>query len=414
MYSICVIGVRIVKVFGIGLSKTGTTSLARALEILGYRVKDCLGITNYSKGDVASIDKTALESYDALTDTPIPNFYQELDKEYPGSKFILTIRDMDGWLKSCKKQFNQKLAEKRSDAANQLFLELYDTVTFDEEKFRSGYTKFTDSVLNYFKDRPGDLLIIDISKGEGWEKLCPFLNKPIQNTIFPKSNVTQIKWLDIHQVAQGIRRSVQDNMKDKSLFSLLGFKKEKGSHINSEALFNVISENLSKINADIPIVSKNKQDIPLAKRNTWHHFWLLDCFGDNSSVINVALIEDGRPYIGIIYSPTLDILYYSAIDKGAFKAINDLEPIALTHLNKTQKLDMEFQENSNIGWQLSQFAENPDQLDISFKTSKEWQTAAGHAILMTTGLNLVENANNQTLKYNKNDWLNPEIKVIQK
>ena len=172
------------KVFGVGLSKTGTTSLARALEILGYSVKDCLGITKYLKGNISSIDKTALESYDALTDTPIPNFYQELDKEYPGSKFILTVRDMDGWLKSCKKQFNQKLAEKRSDAANQLFLELYDTVTFDEEKFRSGYKKFTESVLEYFKDRPGDLLVIDISKGEGWEKLCPFLNKPIAKYYF--------------------------------------------------------------------------------------------------------------------------------------------------------------------------------------------------------------------------------------
>ena len=227
--------------------------------------------------------------------------------------------------------------------------------------------------------------------------------------------MTQIKWLDVHQVAQSIRRSVRGNKKDNSLFSLLGFKKEKGSHINSETLFNVISENLSKINADIPIVSKNNQDIPLAKRNAWHHFWLIDCFEENNNyVINVALIEDGRPYIGIIYSSSLDILYYSAIDKGAFKAMNDEEPIALTHLKDSQKLDKEFSENSNIGWQLSQLAENPDQADISFKTSKEWQTAAGHAILMSTGLNLVESANDQTLKYNKTDWLNPEITVIRK
>ena len=403
------------KVFGIGLSKTGTTSLARALEILGYNVKDCLGITKYSKGNLASINQTALDTYDALTDTPIPNFYRELDKEYPNSKFILTIRDMDGWLQSCKKQFNQKLADKRSDAANQLFLELYDTVTFDEEKFRSGYKKFTESVLEYFKDRPDDLLVIDISKGEGWEKLCPFLNKPIQKTIFPKSNVTQIKWLDVHQVAQSIRRSVRGNKKDNSLFSFFSIKKQKGTHINSETLFNVISENLSKINADIPIISKNNQDIQLAKRNAWHHFWLIECFEENNNyVINVALIEDGSPYIGIIYSSSLDILYYSAIDKGAFKAMNDEEPIALTHMKDSQKLDKEFSENSNIGWQLSQLAENPDQADISFKTSKEWQTAAGHAILMSTGLNLVESANDQTLKYNKTDWLNPEITVIRK
>ena len=401
------------KVFGIGLSKTGTTSLARALEILGYNVKDCLGITKYSKGDLSSINETALDTYDALTDTPIPNFYRELDKKYPNSKFILTVRDMDGWLNSCRKQFNKKLAEKRSDAANQLFLELYDTVIFEEKKFRTGYQKFTEGVLEYFKDRPNDLLIIDISKGEGWEKLCPFLDKPLQKTLFPKSNVTQIKWLDVHKIAKNIRRCVLEN--NNSLFSFLNLKKYKRRNFNSEKILRLLIKELNKINTAIPIVSKNNQDISLEKRKAWHHFWLIDCFEYNSEeyTINVALIEDGRPYIGIIYSVSSDILYYSAIDKGAFKAVNDLEPIALTNLKNTLKTDEEFRQSSNIGWQLSQLAEIPDQKDISFKTSKEWQTAAGHAILMSTGLNLVQISNNQTLKYNKLVWLNPEIKVIE-
>ena len=320
---------------------------------------------------------------------------------------------MDGWLNSCRKQFNKKLAEKRSDAANQLFLELYDTVIFEEKKFRTGYQKFTEGVLEYFKDRPNDLLIIDISKGEGWEKLCPFLDKPLQKTLFPKSNVTQIKWLDVHKIAKNIRRCVLEN--NNSLFSFLNLKKYKRRNFNSEKILRLLIKELNKINTAIPIVSKNNQDISLEKRKAWHHFWLIDCFEYNSGeyTINVALIEDGRPYIGIIYSVSSDILYYSAIDKGAFKAVNDLEPIALTNLKNTLKTDEEFRQSSNIGWQLSQLAEIPDQKDISFKTSKEWQTAAGHAILMSTGLNLVQISNNQTLKYNKLDWLNPEIKVIE-
>ena len=78
------------KIFGIGLSKTGTTSLARALEILGYKTRDYLGVTRYSSGDLSSIDLDEIETNDAFTDTPVPSFYRELDSRYPGSKFILT------------------------------------------------------------------------------------------------------------------------------------------------------------------------------------------------------------------------------------------------------------------------------------------------------------------------------------
>ena len=137
------------KIFGIGLSKTGTTSLAGALEILGFSVKDCLGVKTYTKGDISSIDSSALATYDAFTDTPIPSFYQELDKLYPNAKFVLTVREMDAWLNSCRKQFSQKLAQKRSDAANQLFLDLYGTVVFDEQKFRAAYKAYVDGISCY-------------------------------------------------------------------------------------------------------------------------------------------------------------------------------------------------------------------------------------------------------------------------
>lgn len=80
------------KIFGIGLSKTGTTSLAHALEILGYRTKDYPGLSRYRAGDLSSVDLAVVDAYDALTDTPIPSFYRELDQRYPGAKFILTVR----------------------------------------------------------------------------------------------------------------------------------------------------------------------------------------------------------------------------------------------------------------------------------------------------------------------------------
>src|SRR5205807_261378 len=126
------------KIFGIGLSKTGTTSLANALQILGYNTKDNMGVVKYAAGDLSSVDLDIVDAFDAVTDTPVPSFYRELDARYPGSKFILTVRDSDGWLKSCKKQFTQRFAEVQTDAHKRLFTDLYGTDVFDVQGFTVG------------------------------------------------------------------------------------------------------------------------------------------------------------------------------------------------------------------------------------------------------------------------------------
>lgn len=188
------------KIFGIGLSKTGTTSLANALQILGYKTKDNMGVVNYAKGDIGSVDLDFVETHDALTDTPIPSFYRELDARYPGSKFILTARESEGWLMSCKKQFTDRFAKVQTDAHTRLFMDLYGTDVFDAQRFASGYARFVDGVREYFKDRPQDLLIINVAGGEGWEQLCPFLGRAVPDVPFPKANVTQVRWMSVDDI----------------------------------------------------------------------------------------------------------------------------------------------------------------------------------------------------------------------
>jgi len=78
------------KIFGIGLPKTGTTSLTIALEMLGYTSRhspmECFTLHH---GEL-SVNQKKIDKYDALTDLPIPHFYPELDICFPNSKFILT------------------------------------------------------------------------------------------------------------------------------------------------------------------------------------------------------------------------------------------------------------------------------------------------------------------------------------
>ncbi len=189
------------KVFGIGLSKTGTTSLAGALEILGYRTKDYPGVQTYLPGDLSTLDPGVLDAYDAFTDTPVPSLYKALDVKYPGAKFILTIRDIDGWLTSCKKQFTEKHAANLNAAHHQLFMDLYGCTVFDEGRFREGYEAIHPGCIGLLPGQAGRSSDPERHRRRGLgDRLCPFLDRPKPEIPFPKANVTQIRWMKIQDV----------------------------------------------------------------------------------------------------------------------------------------------------------------------------------------------------------------------
>jgi hypothetical protein len=150
------------KIFGIGLTRTGTTSLTAALRILGYSAKHL------------PMSYDDIKMYDASTDTPVAARFPILDVFYPDSKFILTTRDKDSWIESAASLV-------RNDDDPLWLLEgraiLYKTVVFDREKFLDAYDKYHDFVSSYFKNRTNDLLVLPLNDTNKWKKLCQFLNK---------------------------------------------------------------------------------------------------------------------------------------------------------------------------------------------------------------------------------------------
>ena len=171
------------KLFSLGLTKTGTTSIHHALLTLGIA-------STHDLDHARAIDKAVKTKQPPLS--LIPKKIQAitggtvwhqhlavLDQSYPGSKFILPIRDVDDWLVSIKRhtirhnQLNHGKKPKRS---------------FDPIKLRQTYNQHIKRIKEYFKDRPQDLLIINIIGGEGYEKLCPFLGIPTKNGSFPHKN----------------------------------------------------------------------------------------------------------------------------------------------------------------------------------------------------------------------------------
>ena len=211
------------KLFGIGLSRTGTTSLSTALALLGYRTyhfprfvlrnsspivefRAAMNrVARYLSGSRATLfdDVVAglegrnklelkterIEEYDALVDTPVARFYRKLDGLYPKSRFIYTTRDLDAWLMSCERLFHPGYM--RGERFVQLTYDLYGTNKFDAGLFTEAYYRHEEGIHEHFSDRPNDLLTMNICSGDGWEVLCRFLDVECPDVPFPRENVSK-------------------------------------------------------------------------------------------------------------------------------------------------------------------------------------------------------------------------------
>jgi len=165
------------KVFGIGLSRTGTVSLNTALELLGYRSK------HYPR----PLQVVAMaERYDALTDTPVAPYVEVLDRLHPGAKFVLTVRDEGSWLDSCRRHWAGRKPKTEGWRWNRRAV--YGIEGFNEAVFLRVYREHRERITRYFAGRPGKLLVLGVCSGEGYEKLCPFLNLPVRDGAFPRRN----------------------------------------------------------------------------------------------------------------------------------------------------------------------------------------------------------------------------------
>lgn len=170
------------KVFGIGFHKTGTTTLDTIFQTLGYNA--CPVRTDLAKSLIkGDLQPTfdVVEKYDAFQDNPWPILYKELDAQFPNSKFILTYRSDESWLKSAMNHFSGRDTTMREWIYGK---GKGDPVGY-EDIYLQRFRQHNEQVREYFRDRPNDLLEVSWEKGDGWEKICPFLSKPIPDLPFP-------------------------------------------------------------------------------------------------------------------------------------------------------------------------------------------------------------------------------------
>ena len=174
------------KVVCVGLNKTGTSSIMEAWKLLGLKGIYDLQIYNITYLTERVINKRYKEvleiasRYTCLKDRPwnVGNCYEVLDEHFTGSKFILTVRDEEEWWKSVHNWLSftnrRHPTEEQRLRKIKLYLRHFESEKFDKESFIKYYRKYNDEVRDHFKGRI-EFLEIDVCKGEGWERLCPFL-----------------------------------------------------------------------------------------------------------------------------------------------------------------------------------------------------------------------------------------------
>lgn len=207
----------------------------------------------------------------------------------------------------------------------------------------------------------------------------------------------------------------------------------------------------------LPLLSEEGRDIPFTERNKWGIFWLIDPLDGTKEFIkrngeftvNIALIKNGEPILGVIYAPIIDALYFGAEGTGAYKAEADIEylmhiiqtshiadrliaagrklPIkdvirpftvvaSRSHLSEetTVFIDELRQQHSDLqmiskgsSLKLCLVAEGAADVYPRFAPTMEWDTAAGQAIAKSAGFTVINAKDQSPVVYNKTDLLNP-------
>jgi hypothetical protein len=201
------------KVFCIGRNKTGTTSMARAFTKLGLIVGE-QWLAERLLHDWARRDFRRLFLYchtaQAFQDVPFswPFTFQALDQKFPGSKFILTVRDSpEQWYESLTRFHAVLFGHGRIPTlddlkaathiypgfvfeANRLLYNTPPDEPYNKDQLIASYNAHNDAVLEYFRHRPGDLLVLNVAEPDAYDRLCKFLGKPCTGEKFPWENRT--------------------------------------------------------------------------------------------------------------------------------------------------------------------------------------------------------------------------------
>ncbi len=203
----------------------------------------------------------------------------------------------------------------------------------------------------------------------------------------------------------------------------------------------IIVEALKKLTPDIPILSEESAEITVAQRRSWSCYWLIDPLDgtrefvkrNGEFTVNIALIEDGEPTVGIVYVPVTGVIYYGDRKVGAFRQLPGEKRCKISVRPKHRHPVKVAGSRSHAGESLKRYLTNLGAHEIismgsSLKLclvaegsadiyprigpTSEWDTAAAQAVVEAAG-GRVTDTQMQPLRYNSKDsLLNPHFFVF--
>jgi hypothetical protein len=187
-------------VIGAGFGRTGTESMKLALELLGlgpcHHMKEVLPNPeqlalwrSIANGDPPDWER-AFAGYQSAVDWPSAYFWRELSGYYPDARIILTVRSPESWYSSMENTIFKVLRESTDPASigRKLIMEkTFDGRIDDRDHVMAVYRENIARVQQAFTAER----LLTYELGEGWERLCRFLRKPIPDTAYPVSNSTE-------------------------------------------------------------------------------------------------------------------------------------------------------------------------------------------------------------------------------
>ncbi|MGE0078789.1 MAG: 3'(2'),5'-bisphosphate nucleotidase CysQ [Bacteroidales bacterium] len=213
----------------------------------------------------------------------------------------------------------------------------------------------------------------------------------------------------------------------------------------------IIKKDLSK--TFIPVLSEEGRNIVYEERRGWEYFWIVDPLDGTKEFIkrngeftvNIALIHNNYPLLGVVYVPVTNELYFSFTPDGAYKVV-DLLPSKDAKFSyddlipRSQKLPFKIDRNSLIvvesrshttpetldyidqlknrfsevesisrgsSLKMCMIAEGEADVYPRLSLSSEWDTAAGQAIVEGAGFHVITYEDNERMMYNKEELINP-------
>ena len=176
------------KILVVGLSKTGTTSIHDAFEILGIDSIHYPQPYQLIEKDLEFKWHWKFEKSRAFSDIPVVAFLDDLIEKYPDSYVIYTSRNKAAWLESCRKHFEFPA---KNAVGKALRLKVYGSPVFDFEKYSIIYDQHAEMIRERFKVHPR-FIEVKLEEEDKWGELCRLLEVPIPAIDYPHTN----KYLD--------------------------------------------------------------------------------------------------------------------------------------------------------------------------------------------------------------------------